>query len=181
MYRAQYDQIPGDVSPFKPQMGMVDPYLNEVVAHVAELDEDAIRRQSRIAILPFLIITIVIPCFWVMACIVWFCNEYRTTSGIRGTQVYLTEHTLVYTMGNLPIECNRVTIPLANIASVMVQPGIMTVNIKPTAPEVMLNRQCTTGDKHTRALITAVATRSVRICHVYNAEEFAKVIQSKLH
>ena len=165
--------------PPKPQTGMVDPYLNAVVTHVAELDEDAIRRQSRIAILPFL--TIVIPCFWVMGCIVWFYNEYRTTSAIRGTQVYLTEHTLVYTMGNLPIECNRVTIPLANIASVIVQPGIMTVNIKPTAPEVMLNRQYTTGDQHTSTLTTAVATHSVPIYRVYNAEEFAKVIQGKLH
>ena len=160
---------PRPAQPPNPQTGMVDPYLNEVVTHVAEVDEDAIRRQNRIAILPFFIIAIVIPFFWVMGCIVWFCNEYRTTSEIRGTQVYLTEHTLVYTMGNLPIECNRVTIPLANIASVIVQPGIMTVNIKPTAPEVMLNREY------------AVATRSVPICHVYNAEEFAEVIQSKLH
>ena len=145
------------------------------------MDEDAIRRQSRIAILPFLIIAIVIPFFWVMGCMMWFCNEYRTTSEIRGTQVYLTEHTLVYTMGNLPIECNRVTIPLANIASVIVQPGIVTVNIKPAAPEVMLNREYTTGDQHTRALTTAVATPSVPICHVYNPDEFAEVIQSKLH
>jgi len=35
----------------KLQVGMVDPYLNEVVTHVAELDEDAIRRQRRIVIL----------------------------------------------------------------------------------------------------------------------------------
>lgn len=63
----------------------------------------------------------------------------------------------------------------------IVQPGVMTVNIKPTAPEVMLNRQYTTGDQHTSTLTTAVATRSVPIYYVYNAEEFAKVVQDNLH
>jgi len=180
MNRAQYDQIPGDVMSFKPEVGMVDPYLNEVVTHVAELDEDAIRRQTQSAIIPILVFTIIFPCFWIMACLVWYINEHRTTAAIQGTQVYLTEHTLVFTMGNLPIESSRVTIPLANIASVMVQPGALTVNIKPTAPEVMMNRIYTTGGQHSSTIMTAFATRSVPVYYVYNAEEFGKVIQSNL-
>ena len=162
------------------QVGMVDPYLNEVVTHVAELDEGAIRRQSRIAILPFLIFTLVIPCFWVMACIVWCMTERQSTAAIRVTQVYLTEHTLVYVeAGQAPIEFRRVTMPLSNIASVMVQPGVMTVIIKPTASEVMLTVQHAIGGPRV-STTTAFPTRSVPINHVYNAEEFAKIIQGNL-
>jgi len=159
---------------------MVDPYLNEVVTHVAELDEDAIRRQRRIAILPFLIFSLVIPCFWVMACILWCKTEHESTVAIRGTQVYLTEHTLVYVeAGQAPIEFRKVTMPLSNIASVMVQPGVMTVIIKPTASEVMLTLQHSIGGSHI-STTTVFPTRSVPIDHVYNAEEFAKIIQGNL-
>jgi len=84
-------------------------------------------------------------------------------------------------MGNLPIEHSRVTIPLADIASVMVQPGALIVNIKATAPEAMLNRVYTTGGQHSSTFTAAFATRSVPIYYVYNAEEFGKVIQSNLH
>ena len=170
--------------PPKCQVGMVDPYVNEVVTHVAELDEDAMRRQSRNAILPFLCVTLAFPSFWMLACIVWCWNERKTTSTIRGTQVYLTEHTLVYVIANHSIILSsRVTIPLSNIASVMVQSGVMTVNIKPTTSEVMLNIKYTTGGQHssTGTLTTALPTGSVPIYHVYNAEEFAKVIQNNLH
>jgi len=61
-------------------------------------------------------------------------------STVEGTHVYVTEHTLVYVKGGQPIEFRRVTIPLANIASVNVQPPSTLINIKPTAPEVILSR-----------------------------------------
>jgi len=163
----------------KMEVGMVDPYINERVTHTAELDESACRRQSRVAILPFLIITIIFPCICIFACILWVINERHTTAIIRGTQVYLTEHTLVYVIANQPIESSRVTIPLSNIASVMVQPGVKTVNIKPTAPEVMLNRCIASEDRG--SITTTVVTCSVPIYNVHNAVEFSKVIQSHLH
>ena len=119
---------------------------------------------------------IIVPCYWIIACLVWCIDERRTTAAIQEIQVYLTEHTLVFRMGNLLIESSRVTIPLANIATVMVQPGALTVNIKPTAPEVMLNRTYTTGGQHSSTFTAALATHSVPIYYVYNAEEFGKVI-----
>ena len=173
---------PQTVAPLKLQVGMVDQHINETVTHVAELDEEAFRRQNR-NILLFMLIPaifgICFPCVWIMICIVYCCVRKQTEATIRGTQVYLTERTLVCTIGNQPIESSRVTIPLTNIASVMVQPGVMTVNIKPTAPEVMLNRRHATEDNAT--FTTTVATRTVPVYNIKNAEEFAKVIQSYLH
>jgi len=161
---------------------MVDQHINETVTHVAELDEEAFRRQNLYILLPMLfglILGICIPCVWIVIVIMYFSIKHQTEATIRGTQVYLTDHTLVYTVGNQPIESRRVTIPLANIASVMVQPGVMTVNIKPTALEVMLNRCIASEDRG--SITTTVATRSVPIYNVHNAVEFSKVIQSHLH
>ena len=173
---------PRGVAPPKMEVGMVDPHVNETVTHVAELDVEAFRRQNR-SILLFMLIPLLFgicfPCVWIMICIVYFSIKNQTEATIRGTQVYLTDHTLICTVGNQPIESSRVTIPLANIASVMVQPGVMTVNIKPTAPEVMLNRRHASRERHT--ITTAVATRTVPIYNVKDAEEFAKVIQSYLN
>ena len=169
--------------PPKMEVGMVDQHINETVTHVAELDEEAFRRQNRVVLLPMLIalmIGICLPFTWIVICIVYLSIKRQTDATIRGTQVYLTDHTLVYTVGNQPIESRRVMIPLANIASVMVQPGVMTVNIKPTAPEVMLNRHHT-GEESYGTFTTTVATRSVPIYNVKNAEEFAKIIQSYLN
>ena len=166
----------------KMEVGMVDQHINETVTHVAELDVEAFRRQNRNILLFMLIpalLFICFPCVWLVICFLYFSMKQQTEATIRGTQVYLTEHTLVGTVGNQPIERSRVTIPLANIASVMVQPGVMTVNIKPSAPEVMLNRRHTGRERGT--FTTTVATRSVPLYNLKNAEEFAKVVQSYLN
>lgn len=178
--RPRYDAPP------KLQEGMVDPHINETVTHVAELDVEAFRRQRQqilcILLIPA-IMGICFPCMWIVVCLMYKSFKDQTEATIRGSQVYLTEHTLVGTMGNQPIESSRVTIPLANIASVTVQPRVMIVNIKPTAPEVMLNRHHVhgghQGSAHDRYTST-VATRSVPLYGVKNAEAFAEIIQSNI-
>jgi len=95
--------------------------------------------------------------------------------------VYVTEHTLVYVKGGLPIEFSRVTIPLANITSVSVQPPDMLINIKPTAPEVILfcpgyRRGGDSGHTHSVPFLQTFATRSVPIPHLKNVEAFAEGI-----
>lgn len=61
-------------------------------------------------------------------------NRYRSLITLRKTQLYLTEHTLVYVEGELPAEIDRLTIPLDNIASAVVESGVLMVSTKPTAP-----------------------------------------------
>ena len=166
---------PQTIVPTKLQEGMVDTHINETVTHVAELDEETIGRQFRPALIFALLACIfgfINPFSWIMACIIYFTIKIAKKKMISGTQVYLTEHTLVCTFGNQPIASSRLTIPLANIASATVQSGVLTVNIKPTAPEVMLNSNYARYGN---------ATRTVPIYYVKNAELFAEVIQSNLH
>ena len=162
----------------KIQTGMTDPYINETVTHVAELDEEAIRKEIWYPFLCFFVFSLSMGIFCPMFCIIpWImfcCVKKQIKSTVEGTHVYVTEHTLVYVKGGVPIEFSRVTIPLANIVSVSVQPPNMVINIKPTAPEVILSRpgyhRGGTGDTGT------FATRTVPIPHVKNAETFAEVI-----
>ena len=171
---------PQTLAPTKFQEGMMDPHINETVTHVAEVDEEAIRRENRpmkIAALFNCIIGFIMPLFWIMACLMYFITKHYEKKAIRDTQVYLTEHTLVCVFANRPIESSRLTIPLSNIASAIVQPRVITVNIKPTAPAVMLN-QYYRSDNSTVA--TSVATRTVPIYYVKNAEVFAELIKSNL-
>ena len=108
------------------------------------------------------------------------------TTAIRGTQVYLTEHTLVYVNPEPKPLITRIGIPLSNIASVMVHPadGVMTINIKPTANQVKMNVEHTIArglvQSRTGTLTTILPTGSLVIIHVYNAEEFAQVIRGHL-
>jgi len=172
------------LAPPKMEVGMVDPHIKETVTYVAELDVEAFRLQSQKTqrfLLLMLLLGICFPCVWIMAGLIYLSTKKYTEATIRGTQVYLTEHTLVCTVGNQPIERSRVTIPLANIASVMVQSGVITVNIKPIASEVMLNAPVVSRGSSTHTTLATVATRSVPIYKVKNAEEFAQVIQSNLH
>ena len=154
-------------------VGMLDPHINETVTHLAEMDFETNRRNiTRLWLILAVLFSICFPCVWCMVCMVHFVTKSQT----HGAQVYLTDHNLVCTRLNRP----QVTIPLANIASTLVQPGVMTVNIKPTAPEVMLKRSHTSSDGHSH-YTTTYGTRSVPIRNLKNAEEFAKVVQSYLH
>jgi len=164
------------------QTGMTDPYINEVVKYVAELDEEGIRKEI---IQPFrfffifsLIAGIFCPIFCIMPLIMFCLVRRHCKSTVEGSHVYVTENTLVYIKGGQPIEFSRVTIPLANIASVNVQPPGMLISIKPTAPEVILSRQANPGiPVSDRVAMQTFATRSVPIPHVKNAEPFAAAIR----
>ena len=156
----------------KLQVGMTDPYINETVTYVAEPDEEAIRRKMLLFycfLILFLIVGIICPILWIMMCIVYYSIRQQQKSAIQGTQIYLTKHTLVYVDGILPIQYGRLTIPLANIVSVLVQPPNTIINIKPTAPEVIR------GVGH-----STFATRSVPIPNVKDAEAFAEAIRREL-
>ena len=167
------------------QTGMTDPYINETVTHVAELDEEAIRKEIMQPFCIFFIFSLIAgifcPIFCIIPWIMFCCVRKHCKSTVEGTHVYVTEHTLVYVKGGLPIEFSRVNIPLANIASVNVQPPNMLINIKPTAPEVILSRPGyrrggDSGHTHTVPILQTFATRSVPIPHLKNVEAFAEAI-----
>jgi len=91
--------------------------------------------------------------------------------------VYVTEHTLVYVRGVCPTEFSRVTIPLANTASVIVEPPDLLINIKPTAPEEILSHLGYSGSLPAHQTF---ATCSVPIPNVKNAEAFAEVLREMI-
>jgi len=130
---------------FRPQAGMTDPYINETVTYVAELDEEAIRKEIWQPFLCFfifnLILGIIFPLFCIIPWIMFCCVMNHANSTAEGTQVYITENTLVYVEGD---QFSRVTVPLTSIATVMVQPPDLLINIKPTAPKEVLSRACHT-------------------------------------
>ena len=156
------------------QTGMTDPYTNEVVTYVAELDEEGLRNDFTqtfcSCFISGLIIAIMCPIFCFIPLIILCDARSQYESIVEGTHVYVTENTLVYIRRNQPTKFRRVAIPLANIASVNVQPPSMLINIKPTAPEVILSRSVN-GE------MQEFATRSVPIRHVKSAEPFAAVIR----
>ena len=165
----------------KLQAGMTDPYINETVTYVAEMDEEAIRkgiwRPFLFFFIPSIIVGILCPIFCIIPWIMYCCVRKTVNSTVEGTHVYLTEQTLVYVEGGQPIEFSRVTIPLANIASVFVQPPNTVINIKPPAPEVILSRPSYSGGSADRANVPTYetfATRTVPIRNVKNAEAFAE-------
>ena len=169
----------------KLQVGMTDPYINETVTYVAEPDEEAVQRQIMLPfycfLIPNLIIGLFCPIFCIIPVIMYCCVRRHYKSTVQGTQIYLTEHTLVYVEGGRSTEYGRLTIPLANIVSVLVQPPNTIINIKPTAPEVLINRTQYTGSgTSTTAISSTAATRSVPIPNVKNAENFAEAIRSVL-
>ena len=167
------------------QVGMTDPYINETVTYVAEPDEEGIRRKIMLPLYCFLIPNLIIglfcPIFCIIPIIIYCCVRRHYKSTVQGIQIYFTEHTLVYVEGGQPIEYSRLTIPLANIVSVIMQPPNTIINIKPDASAVTLNRiQYTTDDDSTGGIPTSVATCSVPIPNVKNAEDFAEAIRRVL-
>ena len=158
--------------PAKLQEGTVDPYTNETITHVAEHDERAMRRECfhPMFIVMFIFNLVLFPCGWIVACILFFVVRHSSRVAIRDTELYMTDKTLIYTR---PYN-ERITVPLVNIATVLVRGGVLYVNIKPTAPEVTMRlvMQGGTGDY--------VATRSVPIKCLKNPESFAAIVTSAL-
>lgn len=127
-----------------------------------------------------LILGIFFPLFCIMPWIMHCCMRKHCKSTVEGMQtVYVTEHPLVYVRGVCPnaTEFSRVTIPLANTASVIVEPPDMLIIIKPTAPEEILSHPGYSGSLPAHQTF---ATRSVPIPNVRNAETFAEVIREMI-
>lgn len=147
----------------KLQVGMIDPHLNEKVTYMAEMDKETIKRQGWKSCFLHSVLSLFfglcLPCAWFLVCVAYCVMKYLVKTRLRA-QVYLTDHTFVYVEGSRGL---RVTIPLASIATVVVvQPNVMIVNIKPTAPEVY-------------------HTRTVPIRDIRDAESFAKAIREQIN
>ena len=105
---------------------------------------------------------ILFPLFMVLVLISFGCMYYsqkRTmVSQAEQSLVYLTDSTFVYVDAAVPLECHAITIPLENIVTVMAEDSTLTVNIKPTAPEVTRTITANTGRPND---YTTYATRSI--------------------
>ena len=97
-------------------------------------------------------------------------------SEVKQTQVYITDTTFVFIQPHLPIERARSTVPLANIATVLARGHVLTVNIKPTAPEVIMNSTYPSGE----GVYSSYATRSIPIERIKNVSSFAEAIRSHI-
>ena len=163
------------------QVGMTDPRLNETVTCVAEMDrqiaQDEIRKLRR-GLCPLLVImlpiSICLPCLLICMYCLYRAQKNTIISDVEHTQAYITESTFVYITPHLPIERARTTVPLANIATVISGGHTVTVNIKPTAPEVIMNSNIPSGE----GVYSSYATRSIKVEHIKNVSEFAESMRS---
>lgn len=163
------------------RVGMVDSRLNETVTCVAEMDmeagQDDVRRMRRglcplvIIILPF---SVCFPCLLLCMYCIYRDQKKIIIDEIEKTQVYITNSTFVYISPHLPIERGRTTVPLSNIASVINHGHVLTVNIKPTAPEVRMHSSRPSGEGGD----SSYATRSIQIERIKNASDFADTMRS---
>ena len=167
------------------QEGMTDPRLNETVTHVSELDMDAVieavhgwARSLALGFVISMLMMILFPPFMILVLISFGCMYYsqkRTmVSQAEQSQVYLTDYTFVYVDAAVPLECHTITIPLQNIVTVMAEDSTLTVNIKPTAPEVTRTVKANTGRPND---YTTYSTRSISAKYIKNASILASAIE----
>ena len=169
------------------QEGMTDPRLNETVTHVSELDMDAVieavhgwARGTGLALgfVISMLMMILFPPFMILILISFGCVYYsqkRTmVSQAEQSQVYLTDYTFVYVDAAVTLEYHAITIPLENIVTVMAEDSTLTVNIKPTAPEVTRTVMANTGRPND---YTTYATRSISAKYIKNASNLASAIE----
>lgn len=154
------------------RVGMTDPFTNETVKYLAEIDEEAVNQRGRKRFIMLSILILVfclfLPCAWLLVALQYYLIRYQV-KGTLESRVYLTDHTLVYGYAEGVVR-RRVTIPLANVASVnMVQPSTVTVIIKSTAPGVVLLGR------------GMGATRVVPIQDIKDAEGFAHAIREQIN
>ena len=162
----------------KLQVGMVDTHVNETVTHVADVDEEAAKKElkgaSLAAFLPALVIAIVCPCVLLPFCLFYYSEKKAHEACMQQWQVYLTDNTLVYVDPTQPTEYhNKVAVPLTNIKSVEVKSSDLMVTIKPSAPGVVLTRRDPEG-------VNTITTHSLSIKCVKDAEDFAKVLREHI-
>lgn len=165
------------------RVGMVDPRLDETVTYAAEMDmeagQDDVRRMRRglcplvIIVLPF---SLCFPCLLICMYCVYNDQKKIIIAEVEKTQAYITDSTFVYISPHLPVERGRTTVPLTSIASVINHGHVLTVNIKPTAPEVIMNTSRPSGEGG----YSSYATRSIQIERIKNASDFADKIRSHI-
>ena len=99
---------------------------------------------------------------------IYYHQKTTMVSQAEQSQVYLT---FVYVDAAVPLECHAITIPLKNI--VMAGDSTLTVNIKPTAPEVTRTVKVDTGRPND---YITYATRSISAKYIKNASILASAI-----
>lgn len=162
----------------KLQVGMVDTHVNETVTHVAELDEEAAKKQlkgtSIMTFLPALVIAIICPCVLLPFCLFYYSEKKAHEACVQQWQVYLTDQTLVYVDPTQPTEYhNKVAVPLTNIESVAVKLSDLMVTIKSSAPGVVVTRRDPEG-------LNTVTTHSLSIKCVKDTEDFANMLRERI-
>ena len=107
------------------EVGMIDERLNETVTYVAEMDVSAAQedvRQLRRGLCPIICLLLPLslgfPCVLLCMYCVYRAQRKHILSGVTQTQAYITDSTFVFVSPYLPIERARITVPLANIATV---------------------------------------------------------------
>ena len=168
------------------QVGTTDRRLNEVITEVAQIDTDAVEEKVRKKKLWYILFTLFaviasgVIFFPIIAIFICF-NYTREAKEIRlatQNQVYCTKSSFVFVNATLPIEQGVTIFPLANIATLFGDGNVLTINIKPTAPEVIMNiKQPTRGGYQ---LTTSFASRSIRIEGIKNASEFCAALQGQI-
>lgn len=166
------------------QVGMIDPYLNETVTFMADMDMESAHedvkkfRRSLCSIMILMLpLSICFPCILLcMYCCVYRVQKDAILSAVKRTQVYITESTFVYVTPHLPIERARTTVPLANVATVFSHGNVLTVNIKPTSPEVILN----SNHRNSNGAYSTYVTRTIKVKHIANASALADTIRSHI-
>lgn len=160
--------------------GDTDPRLGETVVSVADIDDDISEDLARlrggyciIMIIPA-IFSLCFPCILLIMTLIFCCTHQSTKKRLRSviekTEVYITDSTFVWVDPTLLNDRGVTTIPLADIATVVPEGKQITVNVKPTAPQVMMNS--TDG--------TTYATRSIKVNRILNAEHFASSVRERI-
>ena len=185
-----YQPFPSHTRPPQPRLeeGMTDPRLNETVTHVGELDMDSVMedvremaRHMRFMMIIMIVMMIIFPPFIILLLLAfWFMysnQKQMIISKAEQTQVYITASTFVFVDAELPLDNHAITIPLENLVTATAQGSTLTVNIKPTAPEVIRTVKANTGRLND---YTTYATRSISVNHIKNASSLAYAIQGNI-
>ena len=178
------------------KVGEIDPATNEKVTYVTEFDEDALKsehKQQMLCFLPmFIIIGICVPCILIVP-LVLYIDVKSTINKAQGTMNYLTDHNFVTIIGIMSGNrrivrlTNRRIIPLTNIASVTERSAvscrrpdeiIIDVNLKPTAPPVILHGTRTGAQGS--AVYFSYQSHSIPLYYVKNHQAFAEAIKSRI-
>ena len=165
------------------EVGTTDPRLNETVTFVSEMNKDAAQgdvRQLRRGLCPIIAImlpfSLCFPCLLICMYCLYSAQRRHILSGVEQTQAYITDSTFVLVSPRLPLERARTTVPLANIATVITHAHSLSVNIKPTAPEVSMNSNFLSAD----GVYHTYSTRSIPVEMIKNPSTFADAIREHI-